>query len=115
MNDVFKASLLAHNKKKSRKRKRQKSTGSKIKQRKIYLSKFAEQHKEQLEEPRTGKTYGTGVALAASKKIAKEKLTAGARNPKSALRGFMGCAYYHPLYYTVLDHTSAASKQCGVK
>ena len=115
MDDVFKASLIARNKKKSRKRKRQKSTGGKLKRRKTDFSKFSDQHKEQMEDARTGKTYGAGVALAAAKKTATAKLTAAGRNPEGTPKELMRCAYYHPLYCNVLGHNSAASKQCGVK
>ena len=50
MDDVFKASLLARDKKKSQKKKRQKSTGGKLKRRKTEFSKFSDQHKEQMED-----------------------------------------------------------------
>ena len=88
----------------------ERSTGDKTTRRKIDFSKFVEQHKEQMEAARTRKTYVAGVALAVSKKTAKSKLTVGARNPKGTLKELMRCAYYHPLYCTVLGHTSAASK-----
>ena len=39
-------------------------------------------HIEQMNDAKTGKTYGAGVALKEAKKKAKETLTADARNPK---------------------------------
>ena len=72
MDSVFKSSLQARDKKKSKKRTRQKSNKGKLTRRKGDLAKFAEGHKEQMDDQRTGKTYGAGVALAQATKTAKK-------------------------------------------
>ena len=82
MDAVFRSSLQSRDRKKDKKRKRQKSKVGKLKRRKTDIEKFADSHKEQMEDARTGKTYGAGVALAQATKQAKDKLTAAARNPK---------------------------------
>ena len=64
---------------------------------------------------KTGKTYGSGVALKEAKKKAKETLSATARNPKDCPKELQRCAYHHPLYCTVLGHTTASSKACAMK
>ena len=79
------------------------------------MEKFAEAHREQMDDARTGKTYGAGVALATAKKQANAKLTAAARNPKGTPKELLRCPYYHLLHCTALGHTSAANKECGVK
>ena len=115
MDSVFESSLNSRDKKKSQKRKRQKSTVGKLKRRKTDMTKFTAQHKEQMEDARTGKTYGAGVALAAATKSATAKLTASMRNPEGTPKELLRCSYYHPLFCTVLGHTSCATKGCGVK
>ena len=115
MDAVFRSSLQSRDRKKDKKRKRQKSKVGKLKRRKTDIEKFADSHKEQMEDARTGKTYGAGVALAQATKQAKDKLTSAARNPKGTPKELMRCAYFHPLYCTILGHTSAANSQCGVK
>ena len=82
MDSVFATALKARDKKKTQKRVRQKSTTGKLKRRKTELATFSKVHKEQMEDARTGKTYGAGVALAQVTKIAKAKYTAVKRNPK---------------------------------
>ena len=79
------------------------------------MTKFSAQHKEQMDDARTGKTYGAGVALAAATKSATAKLTASMRNPEGTPKELLRCSYYHPLFCTVLGHTSCATKGCGVK
>ena len=115
MDDVFESSLKGRDCKKEKKRKRQKSKCGKLQQRKTCLEKFIEVHREQMDDVLTGKTYGAGVALATAKKQANAKLTAAARNPKGTPKELLRCPYYHPLHCTVLGHTSAANKECGVK
>ena len=115
MDDVFESSLMGRDCKKEKKRKRQKSKCGKLQRRKTDLEKFAEAHREQMDDARTGKTYGAGVALATAKKQANAKLTAAARNPKGTPKELLRCPYYHPLHCTALGHTSAANKECGVK
>lgn len=68
-----------------------------------------------MDDARTGKTYGTGVALAQATKIAKAKHTAAERNPKGIAPELKRCPYHHPRFYTVLGHSTASSKQCFVK
>ena len=114
MDNTFASSLKARDAKKAQKRKAQKSTGGKLKRRKGEFEKQAEQHRGQMDDARTGKTYGAGVALAAAKKTAKEKHTAAARNPKGTPKECLRCPYYHPQFCTVLGHTSAASKSCAM-
>ena len=86
-----------------------------MKRRKNEFAKFAIEHQEQMEDARTGKTYGAGVALATATKQANTKHTAAARNPPGTPKELMRCAYYHPLYCTILGHNSAANRECGVK
>ena len=81
--------------------------------RKEYLAKFTTAHEEQTNDAKTGKTYGSGVALKAAKKSTKEKLTAATRNPKGTPKNLQRCAYY-PHFCSVLGHTTAGNRMCGV-
>ena len=81
--------------------------------RKEYLAKFATAHEEQMNDAKTGKTYGSGIALKAAKKSAKERLTAATRNPKGTPKHLQRCAYY-PHFCLVLGHTTAGNRMCGV-
>ena len=66
-----------------------------------------------MNDAKTGKTYGAGVALSTAKRNAKTKLTSVSRNPEGTPKELLRCAYYHPLYCTVLGHTTCANKECG--
>ena len=79
------------------------------------MAKFADGHKEQMEDQRTGKTYCAGVALAQATKTAKAKHTATERNPKGTAPEDMRCPYHHPLYCTILGHNTASNKSCFAK
>ena len=92
--DVFTASLKARDRKKKQKGTKQKSKKGKIARRKVFLTKFAESHKEQMDDAKTGKTYGSGVALKAAKKNATDKLPAAMRNPEGTPKHLQRCAYY---------------------
>ena len=77
MDSVFGLSLKARDAKKDKKRKRQKSNKGKLTRRKIELAKFTDGHKEQMEDARTGKTYGADVALTqATNSVAKLRVEA---------------------------------------
>ena len=113
MDDAFAASLKARDTKKKKKGSAQKTKKGKITRRKGFLTKFAESHKEQMDDAKTGKTYGSGVALKTAKKSAKGKLTAATRNPDGTPKHLQRCAYY-PHYCSVLGHTTAGNRMCGV-
>ena len=113
MDDAFADSLKARDRKKTAKGSQQKTKKGKITRRKGFLTKFAESHKEQMDDAQTGKTYGSGVALKTAKKSAKDKLTAAVRNPEGTPKHLQRCAYY-PHHCNVLGHTTAASRLCGV-
>ena len=115
MDTIFCSTLRDRDTKKNKKRKRQKSKEGKIKRREKYLANFSQQHKEQMHDAKTGKTYGAGVALKEATKNAKQKLTAAVRNPKNTKNELLRCPYYHPLYCDVLGHTSASSQHCKMK
>ena len=115
MDTIFCKTLRDRDTKKNKKRKRQKSKEGKTKRREKYLANYSQQHKEQMHDAKTGKTYGAGVALKEATKKAKQKLTAAARNPKNTKKELLRCPYYHPLYCDVLGHTSASSIQCKMK
>ena len=113
MDDDFAATLLACDKKKEAKNERQKSVGGKTKRRKVYNEKFGKAHAKQMNDIKTGKTYGAGVALKTAMKKAEKNLTAASRNPKGTPKELLRCPYHHPIYCTVLGHTSCASKECA--
>jgi len=115
MDTDFRSTLQARDKKKAGKRASQKSIKGKVRRRQTFMSKFHEAHKEQMNDAKTGKTYGAGVAVKAAKKTAKDKHTAAERNPEGTPKDQMCCAYYHPLYCTSLGHTTASSKECAMK
>ena len=115
MDSVFATALKARDKKKTQKRVRQKSPTGKLKRRKTELATIGKSHKEQMEDARTGKTYGAGVALAQATKTAKAKHTAATRNPKGTAPEYLRCPYHHPRFRTVLGHTAASSKHCFAK
>ena len=77
------------------------------------MKKLTEFHKERIDDAKTGKSYGFGVALKTAKKSAKDKLTAAVRNPEGTPKYLQRCAYY-PHHCNVLGHTTAASRLCGV-
>ena len=112
MDDAFSSLLESRDRKKNSKRIRQKSNKGKLVRRKEYLAKFATAHEEQMNDAKTGKNYGSSIALKAAKKSAKEKLTATMRNPKGTPKHLQRCAYY-PHYCNVLGHTTAGNKVCG--
>lgn len=56
--------------------------------------------------------YQTGIAVTAAK---KSLLKAADRNPEGIPKELYKCPYYHPLYCTVLGHTSCANMFCGMK
>ena len=72
IDDTFASSLEARNIKKGQKRKKQKSMKGKISKRKTGLAKYEVAHQEQMDNTRTGKTYGYGVALKIETKKATE-------------------------------------------
>ena len=113
MDRAFASSLESRDKKKKKKRVTQKSKKGKLVRRKEYLAKFATAHEEQMNDAKTGKTYGSGIALKAAKKSAKERLTAATRNPKGTPKHLQRCAYY-PHFCLVLGHTTAGNRMCGV-
>ena len=113
MDDAFASSLKARDRKKAAKRVTQKSKKGKLVRRKDDFAKYTQSHVEQMDDAKTGKTYGAGVALATAKKQAKEKLTAAIRNPKGTPKHLQRCAYY-PHHCLVLGHTTAGNKSCGV-
>ena len=115
MDAEFNSSLSARDRKKGKKRIRQKSKEGKSTRRKTDLEKHGQYHREQMDDLRTGKMYGSGVALATAKKAAKAKLTSAARNPKGTPKDQLRCPYYHPLFCSKRGHTSAASPFCGQK
>ena len=106
MDTDFRSTLQARDKKKAGKRASQKSIKGKVRRRQTFMSKFHEAHKEQMNDAITRKTYGAGVAVKAAKKTAKDKHTAAERNPEGTPKDQMRCAYHHPLYCTVLAHTT---------
>ena len=63
----------------------------------------------------TGKTYGTGIALATAEKLVDAKLIAASRNPKGAPKELLQYSYHYPNYCTILVHLSAVNKECSVK
>ena len=59
---------------------KQKSRRGKITRRRKLLTKFAKSYNEQMDDAKTGKTYGSGVALKSSKNSTKKILTATNHN-----------------------------------
>ena len=115
MDSVFGLSLKARDAKKDKKRKRQKSNKGKLTRRKIELAKFTDGHKEQMEDARTGKTYGADVALTQATKIAKAKHIATKQNPKGTAPENMRCPYHHPMFCAIMGHNAASNKSCFAK
>ena len=115
MDDNFRSTLRARDTKKRKKSAKQRSKEGKIRRREKYMAAFTQSHKEQMHDAKTGKTYGSGVALKEAKKQAKERLTAAVRNPKGTKKELLRCPYYHPLYCNTLGHTTASSKACAMK
>ena len=68
-----------------------------------------------MNDAKSGKTYGTGVAMKTTKKTTKDKHTAVARNLKGTPKDQLRCTYYHPLYCTSLYHTAASSLHWKMK
>ena len=115
MDDNFRTTLRRRDTKKRKKSAKQRSKEGKIRRREKYLAAFTQSHKEQMHDAKTGKTYGSGIALKEAKKQAKERLTAAVRNPKGTKKELLRCPYYHPLYCSKLGHTAASSKDCAMK
>ena len=66
------------------------------------MAKFHEAHKEQMNDAKTGKMYGAGVAVKVATTKAKEKDTAAERNPEGTPKDQLRYPYHHPLYCTAL-------------
>ena len=115
MDSAFASSLKSRDVKKTKKRARQKSVKGKLKRRDGEFAKYAKGHKEQMDDLRTGKSYGAGVALSNAKKKQKIKHTAAERNPTGTAPECMRCPYHHPLFCTTLGHTSTAFHNCFAK
>ena len=101
MDSVFVSLLKARDTKKAQKRKRQKSTDSKLKRRRTEFGKYAEQHQEQMENAQSGTTYGACVVLATLKRKGNVNITV----LKETIKGLhqSACAvvlspalWYHP-------------------
>ena len=75
-------------------------------------AKFAEAHRSQLDEVKTGAMYESGIAVQLAKKSIK---SAPKRNPEGTLRCDLICAYYHPKFCTVKGHSDCRSVQCYFK
>ena len=71
MDTNFRSTLQARDKKKAGKRAIQNSIEEKVRRRKTFMAKFNEAHKEQMNDAKTGKTYGAGVAIKVATKKAK--------------------------------------------
>ena len=115
MDSVFWSTLRARDIKKEKKRVTQRSKEGKMKRRAKEYASNKQSHIEQMNNVKTGKTYGVGVALKEATKQANATLTATARNPKNCPKELQRCAYYHPLYCTSLGHTTASSQICAMK
>ena len=71
MDYMFAFSLKSHDVKKTKKRAWQKSVKGKLKRRDGEFAKYAEGHKEQMDDLQTGKTYGAGIALSNDRKSSR--------------------------------------------
>ena len=63
MENVFDALLKESDRKKMEKGNKQKTKDGKIIRRKGFLKKFVESHREQMDDSKIGKMYGSGVTL----------------------------------------------------
>ena len=79
----------------------------------MYNKKFSRLHVEQINDAKMGKTCGAGVTLSTAKRKVKTKLTSASRNTERIPKESLYCANYHPLYCTVLGHTTCVNKECG--
>lgn len=75
-------------------------------------AKFAEAHRSQLDEVKTGAMYESGVAVKLAKKTIK---AAPKRNPEGTLPSDLTCAYYHPKFCLVKGHRDCKSVDCYFK
>ena len=72
-------------------------------------AKFAEAHRSQLEDTKTGAKYESGIAV----KIAKKNIKAAPkRNPEGTLPSDWKCPYYHSLFCTKTGHKDCRSGDC---
>ena len=72
-------------------------------------AKFAEAHRSQLEEVKTGTKYETEVAITLAKKITK---SAPKRNPEGTLPSDWKCPYHRPKFCFVKGHHDFWSGNC---
>lgn len=93
------ANLIRHLKEKDRTKERrqvvQKTNAYKSTPRTNQYAKFAEAHRSQLEENKTGAKYESGVAVKEDKKTLK---LAPKRNPKGTLPSDWKCPFFHPKF-----------------
>ena len=103
--------LRSRDRKKEKARIVQRSKEGKIRRSQSKTAKQNDAHKTQLDAYKEGTFYESGVAMS----LAKKTLKAVARNPKGTPPGQWRCPYYHPLYCTLLGHSSCGSTACGMK
>jgi len=72
-------------------------------------AKFAEAHRSQLEDTKTGAQYESGVAVKNAKKTLKDLPK---RNPKGTQPSEWKCRYHHVNYCTKKGHKDARSVDC---
>ena len=74
--------------------------------------KINAEHKSYMDNYKDGCMYQTGIAVAAAKQSLPK---AAERNPEGAPKELYKCPYYHPLYCTILGHTSCVNMFCGMR
>ena len=104
--------LLQRDKHKQKKSIRQSTIDGKRKRSSKKHEKINKEHKQFMDGYKAGCMYETGIAVAKAKKSLPK---AADRNPEGTPKEQLRCPYSHPMYCTVLGHTSCASKDCQMK
>ena len=107
----FMSMLRSRDRKKESARLVQRSKAGKSRRSQGKTAKQNDVHKTQLDAYKEGTFYECGVVMS----LAKKTMKAVPRNPEGTPADQWKCPYYHPLYCTLLGHSSCSSKVCGMK
>ena len=108
----LKTSLARRDKRKHRTRELLKTKEGKSKRSQQRYEKFDSAKHDFLDKMKTGRAYGSGIALRHATKLAKQDVTYEKRNPPGTLPSMVKCRYNHPNYCIQLGHRDSRSNNC---
>ena len=107
--------LINKDKFKDKRHKYRRSVEYKIFRKKDWNAKYNALRDLQMRDNKEGKTYEAGMALTMARSRIKEQKKKTKQRLGDVPLHLRKCTYHHPLYCTVLGHTTCGSKQCMMK